>query len=288
MNRKSINGVGLGLRTSHIKSVLESNCDVSWFELLTDNWLDACGIDGVLLDEFSRRFPVSLHSIGMNIGGCDELNIEYLEKIKQLGVRVGSSVISDHLCFSQVDNQPIHDLAPIPYNIETLTHVIDRINRIQGVLGVTISIENISAYVHCLDSTMSEVSFLNKVALETGCHILLDVNNLYVNANNLGRSAEVYIHELNPEYVSQYHLAGFNRQDGYLLDAHDHEIDQDVLNLYQLAIERIGIRPTLIEWDHHIPDFKTVLREYEKVNSIYACAVRNVTLNNRDKEASYA
>ena len=278
----------MGLRTSHIKSVLESNCYVGWFELLTDNWLDASGIDGVLLDEFSRRFPVSLHSIGMNVAGCDELNIEYLEKIKQLGVRVGSTVISDHLCFSQVDNQPIHDLAPIPYNAETLTHVIDRINRIQRVLGVTISIENISAYVHCLDSTMSEVSFLNKVALETGCHVLLDVNNLYVNANNLGRSAEAYIHELNPEYVSQYHLAGFNKQEGYLLDAHDHEIDQDVLDLYQLALERIGVRPTLIEWDHHIPEFKTVLREYDRVNSVYKRAVRNVTPNNRDKEACYA
>ena len=288
MKPKIIDGVGLGLRSSHIKSVLESNCDVNWFELLTDNWLDASGIDGLLLDEFSRRFPVSLHSIGMNIAGCDELNIEYLEKIRQLGLRVGSTVISDHLCFSQVENRPIHDLAPIPYNAETLTHVVDRINRIQRILGGTISIENISAYVHCLDSTMSEASFLNKVALETGCHVLLDVNNLYVNANNLGRSAEAYIYELNPEYVSQYHLAGFNKQDGYLLDAHDHEIDQDVLGLYQFAIERIGVRPTLIEWDHHIPEFKTVLREYDRVNSVYERAVRNVTLNNRDKEACYA
>ena len=265
----AISGVGVGLRSSHIKSVLESQCNVQWFELLSDNWFDATGIDGVLLDEFCGRYPVSLHSIGMNVGGCDPINEGYIKKIKDLANRVGSQNISDHLCFSQVDHQPIHDLGPIPYNNETLQHVVDRIITIQESLGVHISIENISAYIHCLDSTMTEASFLNLVAKKTGCKILLDINNLYVNTKNLGRSAESYIHEIHPDYVSQYHLAGFNDQGDYLLDAHDQRIHDDVLTLYRLALLNIGLRPTLIEWDHNVPSFNEILNEYDRVKKVY-------------------
>jgi len=262
-------GVGMGLRSSHIKSILKHQPDVTWFELLTDNWLDASGIDGLLLDEFCQRYPVALHSIAMNIGGCDPLRQDYLNKIKQLKTRVGSHHISDHLCFSQVSGRPIHDLAPIPYTEKTLEHVCHRIELIQNLLGEPISIENISAYVHCLDSTMSEAKFLNQLASKTGCQVLLDINNLYVNSKNLGRNAEAYIHEIDPKYVSQYHLAGFNDQGFYLLDAHDHHIHCDVLKLYELALERIGARATLIEWDHNIPNFEHVYEDYKRVRVIY-------------------
>jgi uncharacterized protein (UPF0276 family) len=265
----TISGVGLGLRSAHIKSVLELNSHVDWFELLTDNWLDASGVDGLLLDEFCKRYPVALHSIGMNIAGCDALNDDYFSAIKTLSNRVHSTVISDHLCFSQVNGQPIHDLGPIPYNVDSLHHVVKRILKIQDYLQTTISIENITAYVHCLDSTMSEPAFLNEVARQTDCSILLDINNIYVNSENLGRSAQSYIYELNPSSVSQYHLAGFQNQGEYLLDAHNSFIHDDVLKLYELALSKIGIKPTLIEWDHNIPNYGDLLSEYDRVKSVY-------------------
>mgnify|MGYP005991387389 CR=1 FL=1 len=264
-----LSGVGMGLRSSHIKAILKHQPDVAWFELLTDNWLDASGIDGLLLDEFCQRYPVALHSIAMDIGGCDPVRQDYLNKIKQLKSRVSSHHISDHLCFSQVAGHPIHDLAPIPYTQHTLEHVCQRVEVIQNILGESISIENISAYVHCLDSTMSEAKFLNQLATKTGCRVLLDINNLYVNARNLGRNAEAYIHEIDAKHVSQYHLAGFNDRGTYLLDAHDHHIHEDVLTLYELALERIGARATLIEWDHHIPSFEHVYQDYKRVKVIH-------------------
>ncbi|MFT6153401.1 MAG: hypothetical protein ACJAYK_001566 [Crocinitomicaceae bacterium] len=264
-----ISGVGLGLRSAHIKSVLELNSDVAWFELLTDNWLDASGIDGLLLDEFCKRYPVALHSIAMNIAGCDSLNFDYLSAIGDLSNRVQSTTISDHLCFSQVNDKPIHDLAPIPYNTSTLNHVVTRILRIQDHLKSTISIENITAYVNCLDSTMSEPFFLNEVAKQTDCGILLDINNIYVNSKNFESSALTYLYELNPSYVCQYHLAGFQNQGEYLLDSHSSYIHDDVLKLYEVALMKIGTKPTLIEWDNNIPNYEELLSEYERVKSVY-------------------
>jgi uncharacterized protein (UPF0276 family) len=265
----AISGVGLGLRSAHIKPVLELNSSVAWFELLTDNWLDASGVDGLLLDEFCKRYPVTLHSIAMNIAGCDTLNSDYFSAISRLSNRVQSTLISDHLCFSQVNGKPIHDLAPIPYNNDTLNHVVTRILKIQELLKTTISIENITAYVNCLDSTMSEPAFLNEVARQTGCGILLDINNIYVNSKNFDNSALNYLYELNPLYVSQYHLAGFQNQGDYLLDAHDSYIHDDVLKLYEAALMKIGIRPTLIEWDNNIPNYQDLLTEYQRVKSVY-------------------
>jgi uncharacterized protein (UPF0276 family) len=265
----SISGVGLGLRSAHIKSVLELNGDVAWFELLTDNWLDASGVDGLLLDEFCKRYPVALHSVAMNIAGCDRLDFNYFSAITELSNRVQSASISDHLCFSQVNGKPIHDLAPIPYNSSTLNYVVTRILKIQDYLKTTISIENITAYVNCLDSTMSEPAFLNEVARQTDCGILLDINNVYVNSKNFESNALSYLHELNPSYVSQYHLAGFQNQGKYLLDAHNNFIHDDVLKLYEVALMNIGTKPTLIEWDNNIPNYEDLLLEYDRVKSVY-------------------
>ena len=282
---RNVSGVGLGLRPAHIKPLLEQESRVSWFELLSDNWFGASGLDGVLLDEVKQRYPLALHSVALNVGGVDPINRDYLTAIKELSIRTGSDHISDHLCFSAVDGKPLHDLAPIPYTQDTLNHVCNRLDFIQEFLGHTISLENITAYIHCLDSTMSEAGFLNELAKRTGCSILLDVNNLYVNEQNLGRSAKSYIKELNPSYVSQYHLGGFHNKTDFLLDAHDQEISQPVLELYRYAIERIGIKPTLIEWDHNLPELSLLLSEYNKVRRIYNSYSLNLSV---DTEALYA
>lgn len=264
-----INGVGLGLRSAHIQAILSQDADIGWFELLSDNWINASGLDGVLLNECTRRYPVALHSVNMNIAGCDPIDEEYIHNIKKLAFRTGSQLISDHMCFSSVNGRPLHDLAPIPYHQSSLKHVCSRVHHIQEILGQSISIENISAYIHCLDSTMSEAMFFNEVASSTGCTVLVDVNNLFVNEVNLGRQAKAFLKEINPNVVSQFHLGGYHNKSNFLLDAHDHQISEPVLILYREALKLMGLRPTLIEWDHDLPSFEDLMVEYHKVSEIY-------------------
>mgnify|MGYP000042638541 FL=1 len=263
-----ISGVGLGLRSPHIEHILRHQPNVPWFELLTDNWLDASGIDGFLLDQIAEQYPLTLHGVCMNIAGTQALNFEYLTQVKNLAQRCKTSWISDHLAFSAVNGKQLHDLAPIPYTDEALQHVINRVNCIQSFLEQKLCIENISAYVAYADISMSEAEFLNALARETGCSILLDVNNLYVNQKNLGQNAKQFIETINKKYVSEMHLGGYTDKGEFLLDAHNNPVSDPVWALYELALQKMKDVPTLIEWDNDLPEFSTLLQEQQKATAL--------------------
>ena len=266
--KASIQQVGLGLRSPHMEQILANRPDVPWFELLTDNWLDASGIDGFLLDKVTELYPVTLHGVGMNLGGIDPLNLAYLAKVKTLAKRCEASWVSDHLSFSAVDGHQLHDLAPLPYTEESLQHLITRIQQAQDFLGQALVVENISAYLAYEHTTINEADFLNTLANETQCEILLDVNNLCVNQKNLGQNAIKFINTLNPSIVKEIHLGGYTDKGDYFLDAHNNPVSEPVWLLYEFAIQKLIDVPTLIEWDNDLPDFKTLVEEQQKAMAI--------------------
>ena len=261
-----IAGVGLGLRSQHIDEVLLTQPDVPWFELLTDNHMVPGGLIPIQLEAIRGNYPITFHCVGMSLGGTDPLNMEYLRGVKTLIERYQPSLVSDHLCFSQHAQHNYHDLLPLPYNEETLEHFSERITQIQDILGTRILVENVSSYLTYQSSTISEAEFIAELLSRTDCDLLLDINNVYVNAVNHGFSASDYLQKIPMQRVREIHLAGYEDRDTYLLDAHNNRVSAPVWELYEQVISEYQNIPTLIEWDNDIPPF-AVLREEADVAS---------------------
>ncbi len=257
---KEIAGVGLGLRSQHIDEVLLTQPAVPWFELLTDNHMAPGGLIPVQLEAIRSNYPITFHCVGMSLGGTDPVDVEYLRGIKTLIERYQPSLVSDHLCFSQHGQHNYHDLLPLPYNEETLHHFKKRITQIQDILETRILVENVSSYLTYRASTLSEAEFISELLSLTDCDLLLDINNIYVNAVNHGFSASEYLSKIPMQRVREIHLAGYEDRDSYLLDAHNNRVSPPVWELYEEVISEYPDIPTLIEWDNDIPSF-TVLRE---------------------------
>jgi len=257
---KEIAGVGLGLRSQHIDEVLLTQPAVPWFELLTENHMAPGGLIPVQLEAIRSNYPVTFHCVGMSLGGTDPVDVEYLRNIKTLIERYQPSLVSDHLCFSQHGQHNYHDLLPVPYNEETLHHFQKRITQIQDILETRILVENVSSYLTYRASTMSEAEFISELLSRTDCDLLLDINNIYVNAVNHRFSASEYLSKIPMQRVREIHLAGHENRDSYLLDAHNKRVSPPVWKLYEQVISKYPDIPTLIEWDNDIPSF-TVLRE---------------------------
>lgn len=255
-----IAGTGLGLRSQHIDEVLLTQPDVPWFELLTDNHMAPGGLIPVQLEAIRDNYPITFHCVGMSPGGTDPLDREYLRGVKTLIERFQPSLVSDHLCFSQHAQHNYHDLLPLPYNEEALQHCSERITQIQDILGTRILVENVSSYLTYQSSTISEAEFIAELLTRTDCDLLLDINNVYVNAVNHGFSAREYLRKIPLQRVREIHLAGYEDRDTYLLDAHNSRVSTPVWELYEQVISEYQDIPTLIEWDNDIPSF-AVLRE---------------------------
>lgn len=266
----TLNGVGLGLRGPHINHILHNQPSVNWFELLADNHMVAGGWARQQAIEIANRYPVTMHCVGMSIGSTDRLNIDYLNRIKFLANDIKPKLISDHLCWTSWQGLQSHDLLPLPFTEEALQHVVDRIGKIQDTLGCQIAIENISSYVAFQHSVIEEVDFINAVAQQADCYILLDINNIYVNHYNNQVDPYQYLDKIDTSRVAELHLAGFEDKGDYLLDTHNCKVHSNVWNLYEHFIRNSGGIPTLIEWDHAIPDFETVNAEAIKAEQFHA------------------
>ena len=264
---KEIAGVGLGLRSQHIDEVVLTRPVVPWFELLTDNHMAPGGLIPVQLEAIRSNYPITFHCVGMSLGGTDPVDVEYLRGIKTLIERYQPSLVSDHLCFSQHGQHNYHDLLPLPYNEETLHHFSKRITQIQDILETRILVENVSSYLTYRASTLSEAEFIAELLSRTDCDLLLDINNIYVNAVNHGFSASEYLSKIPMQRVREIHLAGYEDRDSYLLDAHNSRVSPPVWELYEEVISQYPDIPTLIEWDNDIPSF-TVLREEADAASV--------------------
>jgi uncharacterized protein len=251
-------GFGVGLRRPHYTHILTEHPAVDWFEVVTENFMVPGGRPLQVLEKVRERYPIVLHGVSMSLGSVDPLNRDYLARLRDLARRFEPAWISDHLCWTGVGGRNLHDLLPLPYTEEALTCVARRIRQVQETLERPILIENVSSYMNFTNSTMKEWEFLSAVADEADCGLLLDINNIYVNAFNHGFEAECYIDSIPASRVMQYHLAGHSDHGAYLLDTHDHPVRPEVWSLYERAARRFGEISALVEWDDNIPEFATL------------------------------
>lgn len=254
-------GFGAGLRTEHYQDVLAGASGSDWFEAISENYTDTSGRPLQVLERVRRNYPVALHGVGLSIGGTDPLDKRYLGNLRRLVDRIEPFVVTDHLCWTGVEDRCVYDLLPLPYTEESLAHVVERVQIVQDTLSRRIALENPSTYVEYRHSTIPEAEFLASVAEKADCAILLDVNNIHVSAFNLRFDANIYLDRIPPDRVAQIHLAGFNDRGTYLFDTHDAPVSKEVWKLYERALSLFGPVSTLIEWDANIPTFARLCEE---------------------------
>ena len=256
MNTSPNPGLGLGLRSKHFKHILENNPPVDWFEVISENFMDSGGRPRHVLRRIAERYPVVMHGVSLSIGSTDPLNFEYLKKLKNLADEVKPLWISDHLCWTGVGGLNSHDLLPVPLTEESLKHIISRISEVQDFLERPFVFENPSTYLTFKQSNIPEYDFLRYMTQETGCQLLLDVNNIYVSAYNNDFDPADYVRKIPHESVVQMHLAGHRNCGDYIIDTHDNYVTPEVWELFTLAWQMTGGAATLLEWDANIPDFE--------------------------------
>jgi len=254
-------GFGVGLRAEHYQHILTGRPPVDWFEAITENYLDTGGRPLHILEQVRRDYPVALHGVGLSIGSTDPLDRRYLDRLRTLIARIEPALVTDHLCWTGVTGRAIYDLLPLPYTDETLRHVVARVHRVQDALGRRIALENPSTYVAFRHSTMPEWDFLAALAEAADCGLLIDVNNIYVSAHNLGFDPRRYLAAIPAGRVAQIHLAGFTDMGTFLFDTHSAPVHDEVWQLYREAVAHFGPTSTLIEWDADIPGFDRVHAE---------------------------
>lgn len=248
-------GLGLGLRSVHFEEILSRRPAVDWFEAISENFMDSGGRPRSVIRQVAEHYPVVLHGVSLSIGSTDPLDLDYLARLKRLADEVRPAWISDHLCWTGVMGLNSHDLLPMPLSEESLAHVAARVGRVQDVLGRPLILENPSSYVRFAQSTMEEPEFLRRLAGETGCGLLLDVNNVYVSCFNAGLDPVAYIRAFPCESVVQMHLAGHQHEGTHIIDTHDRPVRPEVWELFRLAWTLTGGTSTLLEWDGDIPAF---------------------------------
>jgi uncharacterized protein len=248
-------GLGVGLRSVHFTHILENWPEVDWFEVISENFIDSGGRPRYVLDQVAERYPVVMHGVSLSIGSTDPLDFDYLARLKRLADAIQPHWISDHVCWTGVLDRNTHDLLPLPFNNETLAHVVGRIRMVQDFLERRIVLENPSSYVTFADSTMTEWEFITRMAEEADCGLLLDVNNVYVSSFNHDFSAEEYVRSVPHERIVQFHLAGHTNLGTHCIDTHDGHVVDAVWQLYRLASDLTDGVSTLLEWDARIPSF---------------------------------
>jgi uncharacterized protein (UPF0276 family) len=249
-------GLGLGLRGKHFNYILENWPAVDWFEVISENFMDSGGRPRWVLRQIAERYPVVMHGVSLSIGNTDPLDMNYLGRLKALAEEISPAWISDHLCWTGVNSLNTHDLLPVPLTEESLNHIIGRINQVQDFLGRQLVLENPSTYLTFKQSTIPEPDFLRLLTEETGCGLLLDVNNVYVTAFNNDLNPHEYIRALPMKSVVQMHIAGHQNCGTHIVDTHDRAVIPGVWELFRLAWELTGGVPVLLEWDAHIPEFE--------------------------------
>ena len=268
MEKPSALGFGLGLRIPHYETILETRPEVDWFEILTENYLVPGGKPLHYLNRIRADYPMVMHGVSLSIGSSDPLNRAYLKQLKELARQIEPAWISDHLCWTGVNETNLHDLMPLPYTEEALRHVVARVRQVQDFLGRRILLENVSSYVSYKQSEMSEWIFLEAIANEADCLLLLDINNIYVSSFNHGFDPVAFIEGVPLDRVQQFHLAGHENHGDYIIDTHDHPIIDPVWDLYAVALRRFGSISTMIERDDNIPPLHELLVELDQARAI--------------------
>jgi hypothetical protein len=263
-----LQGTGIGLRQPHYREVFERLPALAFLEVHSENFFLDGGASMHALERARAAYPISLHGVGLSLGSADRLADDHLAKLKRLVDRVEPALVSEHLCWGAVGGVHFNDLLPLPHTQDTLRLLTDRIDHVQATLKRRILVENLSAYVEFRDNDMTETAFLAELAGRTGCGLLLDINNLYVNAINFGFDPVARLAELDGSTIGQIHLAGHTAVDDCLIDTHGTLVCDPVWALYAHACRRFGPRPTLIEWDTDLPALDVLLGEAERASAI--------------------
>ncbi len=257
---------GVGLKPEHYRTIVDERPDVGWFEVHAENYMGAGGPPHAWLDAVRADYPVSVHGVGLSIGGDRPLDRRHLARLRQVVERFEPALVSEHLAWSTHDAGYVNDLLPVPYTREALERVVAHVSEVQECLRRPVLIENPATYVRFHDDEMSEVAFLGALARRSGCGLLLDVNNVVVSATNHGFDAAAYLDDFPMDAVGEIHLAGHartvdDRGETLCIDAHDRAVDDTVWALYRRVLVRAAPRPTLIEWDADIPPWPVLLAE---------------------------
>lgn len=263
-------GAGLGLRPCHYQEILQArHPSIGWLEVITENFMNVGGKPRHNLSLARELYPMALHGVGLSIGSDHEISSTYLNELKRLTDWLDPILISDHLCFTSHGRHNSHDLLPIPFTKRLLDRISRRLDQIQNHLGRRFMLENPSAYVAYADGDMTEVEFFKELVSRTGCGILLDLNNLYVNQMNLAENPLTYLDTLPEGAVGQIHLAGHSTEETesgtVRIDTHDHAVREEVWELYQIAKGKWPEASTMIEWDDHIPPLADLLPLLDRI-----------------------
>jgi len=261
---------GIGLRAKHQRAFLEGRPAVAWLEVHSENYFAAGGAGHAALAAIRGNYPLSFHGVGLSLGSTDPLDRRHLRRLKEIVDLYEPSLVSEHLSWSSVGGAFANDLLPLPATREALEHMVQRVDETQTFLRRRILIENVSSYLDLGASEMPEHCFLVELAQRTGCGVLLDVNNLYVNECNRGVSAAAFIAALPVDVVGEIHVAGHSIEEyggeRVIVDTHDAPVCAEVWDLYALAISRFGRVPTLVEWDSKLPELGVLLDEAGKAD----------------------
>jgi uncharacterized protein len=252
---------GMGLRFPHHAEMLASRPQVGWLEVHSENFFVEGGPTLHVLECLRQDYPVSLHGVGLSLGATDPLSKAHLQQLQQLIHRIEPAAVSEHLCWSSVEGHYLNDLLPLPYTREALDHVCARIDTAQDLLRRPLLIENVSSYLRFDHEEMPEWEFLAQVAQRTGCGLLLDINNVHVSAHNHGFDALQFIEAMPVHAVQELHLAGYEVEGDLYIDTHSCPVHAPVWALFHQALERLGPKPTLIEWDQNLPALDELLNE---------------------------
>lgn len=266
---------GAGLKPEHIAEILAERADVGFFEVHAENYMGAGGPPHRQLEAIRHDYPLSLHGVGLSIGGEQPLDKAHLQRLAELNRRYEPGLFSEHLAWSTHDTAYFNDLLPVPYDDAALERVCDHIDAVQEVVGRQMLLENPSTYIAFEQSTMSELDFLKQITRRTGCGLLLDVNNVHVSCTNHQQSAEDYLADFPLQAVGEIHLGGHapDTDDAgrpLLIDAHDREVDAAVWSLYERVVENNGPLPTLIEWDNEVPAWPVLFAQVKAAEQILA------------------
>jgi uncharacterized protein (UPF0276 family) len=267
---------GLGFKTQHFDDALACRAAGLWFEVHAENYMVDGGPRLAALGALRGRHPISLHGVGLSIASADGLDGAHLNRLAALVDRVRPLAVSDHLAWQRWAGVHHSDFLPFPRTREALDRVADNVSRVQDAIGTRLLIENPSLYLDLPGHELSEPAFLEALASRTGCGLLVDVNNVFVSAANLGLNAQAYIDAVPAEFIGEIHLAGHaddpDPSSSLIIDSHDQPVAEDVWTLYRRLIARVGARPTLIERDDNIPSFGELMTERGRAHRILTAA----------------
>lgn len=254
-------GIGIGLRPAHYQEIYNSEPQIDWFEIISENFMVEAGMPLEHLERILDQYPVVQHGVNLAIGSPDPLDWDYLKKLKKLAKRTKTPWFSDHLSWGRLPGAHFHDLLPLPYTNEVIQYVAERAKIVQDFLEIPFALENLSSYVSYKEDTMPEWEFYTAVVEKAGIYMMLDVNNIYVSSRNHGFNPYEYINHLPLERVLQIHLAGHSDQGEYVLDTHDHPVRDEVWQLYAEVYPRTRGVSTLLEWDDRFISFEATCQE---------------------------